>query len=347
MRLSIILFVTVFFSTVSASAQKWDQSPFKTQSFGSQSVSRVESSTSGGNIVVTGGASETKVEVFVQAANRKLGQDLSAAALEERIRQDYELEVSLSSGVLVAKAKAKTRNMDWKRSLSISFKIYVPSNVNSKLLTSGGNIVLSNLKGTQDFTTSGGNLELSSLRGSVKGVTSGGNIVISNSNDEINLSTSGGNVVAENCNGNIDLTTSGGNVEVRGMGGKVTASTSGGNVMAESITADLGASTSGGNIRLKGLSGSVEASTSGGKMEVDIAKLGKYIKLTNSAGNIEVSLPKDRGMDLDVRADRVKVEVLNNFNGKTERDLIDGRINGGGVPVTIRGGSGRVSLKFN
>lgn len=217
MRLSIILSVTVLFITVSATAQKWDQSPFKIQSFGSQSVSRVESSTSGGNIVIAGGASETKVEVFVQASNRKLGQDLSIAAIEERIRQDYDLEVSLSSGILVAKAKAKTRNMDWKRSLSISFKIYVPSNVSSKLLTSGGNIVLSDLKGTQDFTTSGGNLDLSSLKGNVKGVTSGGNITISNSSDEINLSTSGGNVLAENCNGNIDLSTSGGNVEVRRM----------------------------------------------------------------------------------------------------------------------------------
>lgn len=344
-RKNVLLFFALFVS-VSLSAKKWDQTPYKTQSFGSQSVTRVESSTAGGNIVVTGGTGETRVEVFVQASNFKLG-GLSNAEIDERIKQDYDLDVTLSGGVLTAKAKSKERNLNWKRSLSISFKIYVPSNVSSKLGTSGGNIVLSNLNGTQDFTTSGGNLDLSGLKGKLKGITSGGNIKLVNSSDDINLSTSGGNVTAEDCKGTLDLSTSGGNVEMRRLGGKVTATTSGGNVVAENITGDLGASTSGGNVRLRDLSGSVEASTSGGHMSVAIVKLGSYVKLSNSGGNIEVQLPKEKGMDLDIRADKVKVDFLNNFNGKMEDDRIDGRLNGGGVPVTIRGGSGRVSLKLN
>lgn len=334
------------FVALSLSAQKGDQSPYKTQSFGTQSVNRVESSTAGGNIVVTGGSGETRVEVFVQSSNYKIG-GLSKVEIDERLSQYYELEVALSGGVLTAKAKSKERNMNWKKALSISFRIYVPSNVNSKLLTSGGNIVLTKLNGTQDFTTSGGNLELSELKGKLKGATSGGNIRLVNSSDDINLTTSGGNVTAEDCKGNLDLSTSGGNVEMFRLSGKVTATTSGGNVVAENITADLGASTSGGNVRLKDLSGSVDASTSGGHMSVAIARLGSHVKLSNSGGNIEVQLPKDKGMDLDIRADKVKVDVLKNFSGKMEDDQINGRLNGGGVPVTIRGGSGRVSLKLN
>src|SRR5947208_365520 len=86
---------------------------------------------------------------------------------------------------------------------------------NVKVETSGGNISLTSLAGTQDFTTSGGNLNIDHLTGHIKGRTSGGNITLSDLKDDIDLSTSGGNINAGNANGDIRLSTSGGSLTLR------------------------------------------------------------------------------------------------------------------------------------
>ena len=76
---------------------------------------------------------------------------------------------------------------------------------------------------------------------------------------------------------------------------------------------------------------------------VQITELGKFVKISNSAGSIDVELP-NKGMNLKVSGSKIKTPNLNNFTGSVEDDEIDGKLNGGGVPVTIRAGSGRVTL---
>ncbi len=84
------------------------------------------------------------------------------------------------------------------------------------------------------------------------------------------------------------------------------------------------------------LSCSLEASTSGGSIDVEVSQLGKYITLHNSGGSIDLQIPKDKGLDLDLSASRIKTGTLTNFSGKLEDDEIKGKLNNGGIPVTIR-----------
>ncbi|MBA2562427.1 MAG: hypothetical protein H0V14_05840 [Chitinophagaceae bacterium] len=324
-----------------------DKEPFLTKSFSKESIKNVNVETSGGSIYVTGdGGSQSRVEVYIQQNNYK-GNDLSKEEIQRRLNEDYQLSIDVNNNKLTAIAKPKIRNMNWKKALNISFKVFVPQNVSTELATSGGSIELKNLSGEQDFSTSGGSLSIDNLSGNIKGRTSGGSIHLANSKDEIDLQTSGGSIEAKNCTGNIKLDTSGGSLQLNALKGNIRAHTSGGNVDGNNISGELISHTSGGNIDLNDLSCSLETSTSGGNIDVSIKELGKYITINNSGGNIDLKIPKNKGVDLKLYANKIKTDALNNFTGKSDDDEISGTLNGGGIPVTVKSGSGRINLSFN
>jgi hypothetical protein len=339
----ILLLLTGFGFTVSAQFNS-EKEPYLTKSLSNEAVKKVSMETTGGNIsVLSAGSSDSRLEVYVQSNNGK-NSSLSKDEIKKRMEELYDLEISVSDNKLTAKAEPKHKNMDWKRSLSISFKAYVPSSVSTDLSTSGGNITLKGISGTQNFTTSGGNLNIEDVSGKIKGRTSGGNLNLRNLKDDIDLTTSGGNVDADNCTGNIKLTTSGGSLNLKDLKGHINASTSGGNVRGTDIGGELIANTSGGSIVLKELTCSLETSTSGGNIDVSIKEFGEYCKISNSGGNIDLSIPKNKGADLKLSAEKIKTSGLENFSGTKDDDSIKGKLNGGGVPVTVSTGSGNIYL---
>lgn len=342
-------FLLLLFAGVVSTAQtKTDSEPFLVKSFANESLKSAEAETSGGNITVTGAAaSEARVEVYVRGNNyRNSDGRLSKEEIQKRLDDYYDLDVSVANGNVMAKARQRHNNMDGKKSLSISFRIFVPQTVSTDLRTSGGNIELSNLSGAQKFTTSGGNISLDNMSGKSKGSTSGGNIYVTRSKNDVSLSTSGGNINAEDCTGLLNLSTSGGNLKLSRLNGDIEATTSGGNVEGETIEGTLSAHTSGGNIHLEDLACRLETSTSGGHIDVAIKNLSKPVTITNSGGNINVQLPKGVAADLDLRGRNMTSVKLDSFSGSVEDNQIRGKLNGGGTPVTVHAGDGRVSLTF-
>jgi len=330
-----------------AQAQSGRTPPFLSKSIASESVQSLESQTSGGNIAVYGvPAAEARVEVYIYSNHGN--DDISREEIQKRLDEQYNLTVSVTDHRLTASARPKERNgsMNWRKGLSISFKIYVPVSCSSVLRTSGGNIALKKLSGTQDFKTSGGNLDIDGLTGKIMGRTSGGNIDISDSKEDIDLTTSGGNIDATHCEGNIRLGTSGGNLTLRLLKGMIRSNTSGGNVTGEEIDGELQTRTSGGNIRLRDLTCSLGASTSSGNLDVSFRQLGKFLTLSNSGGDINVQIPGDKGIDLRAYAEKVKISSLSNFKGDSDEHHVEGTVNGGGIPVRIDGSGGRINLNF-
>ena len=337
------LLTLLFFAFASCAVMAQNQ-PYLSKSFSGQNISRVVSETSGGNIMVESSATpHVDVDVKGNGKNSRLSND----EIKSKLENDYDLTVAVNNGTLTATAKPKHRINNWKDGLSVSFHIYVPSNVSTKLNTSGGNIALSGLSGDQDFATSGGNLELKALGGKIKGRTSGGNIYFKDCKDQLNLSTSGGNIMGKDCSGEVNLTTSGGSIQIKDMNGNIDASTSGGNVEAESIKGELAAHTSGGNISLQKLNCSVKTSTSGGNIDVSIETAGKYVSISNSGGHVKLSIPKNTGMDLKLTAVKISTQNLQNFNGTNSNDKIFGTVNGGGIPVMVDAGGGNLEVVFD
>lgn len=244
-------------------------------------------------------------------------------------------------------AKPKRHFKDWKRSLSISFKIYAAKDAALDLSTSGGNINLAGLSGDKVFRTSGGNLVLSDLSGKSKGETSGGNIILKNSKDIFNLRTSGGNIQAENSSGDIDISTSGGNILVENLKGSVKVKTSGGNIKCESVEGELLASTSGGNVSLQNLDCSLKTSTSGGNIDVTMKGVGNYVSISNSSGRVRLQIPKESVVDLKLSGMKISTGNMEHFKGSISKEDVDGSLNGGGVLVKIDASSGNIDLGFN
>ncbi len=338
-----LLFFLIAVLQLSLNAQKSGK-PFMTKSLSNESIKDVEVETSGGSISVSGVAvTEARVEVYITSNNNK---ELTNEEIQQRLNDKYNLDVSVANNKLTAIARQKEKINDWKKALNISFKVFVPKNVSTDLSTSGGSISLNNLSGQLKFSTSGGSLDLDNVSGNVDGRTSGGSIDLRNSKDDIELSTSGGSIDAKNCEGKLRLSTSGGSLDLKDLKGDIRATTSGGGIHGSDIEGELIAHTSGGSIHFNDLACSLETSTSGGNIAVSMKALGKYIKISNSAGNIDLTLPKDKGLDLDLSASKIKTDQLSNFNGKMDDDNVNGKLNGGGVPVRVDAGSGKISLSL-
>lgn len=320
------------------------KSLYMTKTLTGESIKNIEMQTSGGSLSVESVAgSEARLEVYIKGNN---GGDLSNDEIKQRLEEKYDLTVTTGNNKLTAIAKTKSKISDWKRALNISFKAYVPKNVSTDLSTSGGSISLTGISGNQDFSTSGGSLNVEGVSGKINGRTSGGSIHLNNSTDDIELTTSGGSITAKNSSGKIRLTTSGGSLNLEDLKGDVKATTSGGGIRGGKISGELSAHTSGGSINLDDLACSLETSTSGGHIDVAITSLGKYVKIHNSGGNIDITMPRGKGLDLDLSANRIKTNALSNFNGRADDDRIAGKMDGGGIPVDVKSGSGRISIAF-
>jgi hypothetical protein len=336
-----IIFIAMLCFTNILLAQNDNEKPYTVKKYPSATIKNLEVNTSGGGITVQGGSeSETIVEVFIKTNNSR---DNSKEEIESRL-ENYILSYTQVDNSLKISAKQKNSNMNWRKSLNISYRIYTPKNINTKLNTSGGGINLNNLKGNLGFQTSGGGLSLTTLSGKINGHTSGGGITMTNLHDQVNLSTSGGGITAKNSTGNILLKTSGGGLNLAYLKGKINATTSGGGVDAEHISGELITSTSGGSIDLDDISGNIKASTSGGGIKANISSIDDYMNLSASAGNITVDMPMSKGMDLDISAMRISHTKLNNFDGEVDKDRIVGKLNGGGAKVRINAGVGNVSI---
>jgi hypothetical protein len=123
-----------------------------------ESIKDVDARTQGGSIFFFFlSTTDARIEVYITSNNGREN-SLSKEEIQKRLSEDYEFSITASGGKLTAISKVKHNDMNWKRALSISYKIFVPQNVSTDLSTSGGSISLLNLSGTQDFRTSGGSL---------------------------------------------------------------------------------------------------------------------------------------------------------------------------------------------
>ena len=347
MKTYLTLFIVACQSVVALAQDREDKTPYLTKSLANDAISSVIVTTSAGGISVSGESGQApRVEVYIKGNN---GRELSKEEIKKRLEEDYDMDISVNGHELNAVVKRKHEFSDWKNSMSISFKIYVPEHVSTNLKTSGGGIMLDNLKGNETFTTSGGGLELNKLSGTIHGRTSGGGIDVSNSSDDIDLVTSGGGIIAKHCDGNIKLRTSGGGLILENLKGTINAHTSGGVVEGRNIEGELVTGTSGGGIDLKEMNCSLEAATSAGNLNAQMTQVGKYLRLSASSGDIDLELPLKQGLDLDLRGGSINQNPSNisGFTGEWNKNHIRGSVNGGGVPVDANASGGDIHVKFN
>ncbi|MCL7988108.1 DUF4097 domain-containing protein [Sphingobacterium sp. lm-10] len=319
-----LILTTLFFVSLFGLQAQQKNLSYTQKKFSASSIKSLDASTVGGSIRVEGTSGEASVDVILNPNGNKL---LSGNGdLKSLFEKEYDLELGMKGGTLVAKVKRKS-GRSGNNPLSVSYIIHVPTKVTSQVKTAGGSISMSNLTGDQNFATSGGSLTLTSLNGNINGRTSGGSITAKSSKGTIQISTSGGSITMEQLNGTI------------------VAKTSGGSITGKQVVGKLDASTSGGSIKLENSEGDIQAATSGGSVTASLTKITNPVRLSTSAGSINLSLPKG-GYDLDLSGNKVNIDNLQNFSGSTKRDKVKGSVNGGGHSVTATTSAGSVNLNW-
>ena len=221
--------------------------------------------TDAGNIAVEGtGANEVSILVELHGAERDI--------------QKYSIDAFEKEGGVEVHGKAERSSWFhfWDNfDVDIQFTIRVPHEYAATLNTSGGNIVISKIKGRLDGETSGGDITLADIDGPVSMETSGGNLHAERIVGNITMETSGGNVKVSDVKGDVDVGTSGGEVHIGMVEGKIRAESSGGDIVVSMKNENHGvfAETSGGNIEINvpaTISATVDASTSGGEVSCDL-----------------------------------------------------------------------------
>ncbi len=337
---SIIFFLFVSFI---ATAQKDEKSPYMVKTFTASAIKNLKMNTSGGGLSVVGTTEpEARIEVYVQP-NQNRDNIISKEDLEERLK-NYEINITLEGDVLVVKSRSRSNNWGPK-SLSISFKAFVPEKITTDLNTSGGSISVKGITGNAIGRTSGGSISVIKCKNKMALRTSGGSISADNCSGDISLTTSGGSISAADLDGTIDLTTSGGNIILDNLKGKTVAVTSGGSIKATELRGESMVKTSGGSITLHEIFGTLDAATSSGSLDAEIMELGKSLDLSVSSGSMNVRMPLNKGMNLDCAAQKVNIEGLKNFDGEIDKAFVKGKLNGGGIPISMKVSSGNLTVR--
>ncbi len=302
--LALIAILLSFFSGVDAQNER---DAYRTELFQTSATPIVNVSTMGGFVNVYGhDQDEVKVQMFVQRGGRYLSpSDTDLSEFEILIEQDGN-RVTASA---THEGTGWSRVFRTNRPLSVSFKVYVPT------------------ESVVDARTSGGSMSAEDLA------------------NELKLRTSGGSVSAKNVHGEVDLHTSGGSVNINNLSGNIFARTSGGSINADRLVGNAELRTSGGTINIKNSAAKISARTSGGSINAHLLRFNDDVELRTSGGNIRIELPDSDHFDLDLSGNRVQTE-LRNFTGSSERNKITGRIGNGGPKVSARTSGGSVTLRY-
>lgn len=204
--------------TLVPAALAQNEKPYATKELPGATIKEVELSTSGGSLTIVHEPGATpRIEVFVKGNNWK--SELSKSELDNLLSK-YEVVTEMQGNKLVGKAKKVSDKSNYKNSLSISFKVYAPANVQTTTSTSGGSIHLQGIEGKHLLGTSGGSIHLERVKGEVKGATSGGSIHLANSDVNGELATSGGSISASYNKGQMKMNTSGGSIKLENLDGQ-------------------------------------------------------------------------------------------------------------------------------
>ncbi|PSK83177.1 DUF4097 domain-containing protein [Prolixibacter denitrificans] len=300
--------------------------PTITKTFELNQPGTLNSQSSGGGIVVEG---TDQNKVVVQAFVRKNGKILSPTdpSLAD-VLKDFNLDIQKNGSVITANVERK-RNFKFWNNVGISLKIIVPKEMSCNIASSGGGLKISDVDGTHDLASSGGGIRIENVTGTTKASSSGGGVQAINQNGDARLSSSGGGVTLDEGHGNVYARSSGGGVRLKNVHG------------------DVDASSSGGGVTVTGETGAIRATSSGGSVHVNISNLSKKLYLASSGGGVDATIQNgDKlGMDLDLKSDRVYID-LQNFSGTSEKDRVKGTMNGGGIPVYMHASGGNVNVKF-
>ncbi|MEE8585072.1 MAG: DUF4097 family beta strand repeat-containing protein, partial [Acidobacteriota bacterium] len=210
--------------------------------------------------------------------------------------------------------------------------------------TMGGSLTLENVSGEARLTTMGGEIRLtdSDLDGFLK--TMGGKVTFRDVVGDVEGSSMGGNVRYQNVRrrsgefasprgeavegtgaDTVQISTMGGSIEVDEAPQGANLHTMGGSIHIANASRFVKAKTMGGDIEIEDSEGWIQATTMGGDIVVSVMPGSRGdIELVSMSGDIELRVPADFSMDLDLqiaytRNSSKSYRIVSDFNFRQEQ----------------------------
>ncbi|TVP50542.1 MAG: hypothetical protein EA341_07300 [Mongoliibacter sp.] len=283
--------------------------PYISETFDIDGLAQLEMKTAGASIHVdVWEYDQVLVEVFVTRNGKVL--NVNDPEVMEKLEEfDFEIYQENQKVLVAMRSKSRTAWNMGRNQLSFTFQIHVPERTSADLRSAGGSISLSGLDGDHSLVSSGGSISIL------------------------------------DCAGQFDAKSSGGSFRVEHFVGSMDVSSSGGSVRVDDFVGSLIINSSGGGLNLNDIAGSLIANSSGGSIKANLLSLEGQVSLKSSGGGISATLPGGEGLDLDLRGTSSKLR-LENFIGEIKGNTVKGKLNGGGIPVTMASSGGSVKLDF-
>jgi DUF4097 and DUF4098 domain-containing protein YvlB len=317
----LLLCLLAFFATVSL-GQEFDYS-FK-ETYEVSTPAKLDLSSFDGDLdIIPSDGNKILVYYIAKKGGRRL--KINRAELEKDIIID--VDHTKNDLRISVRTRHENRGFSFDMSMGVAFKVYVPKDISCNLRTSDGSISLEKLNGDQSCKTSDGAINISTVAGDVYGRTSDGDVHIKQIKGPVDVGTSDGTITLSAIAGNVDATTSDGNIKL------------------DRVKGNIAVRTSDGYIDFHEISGSFKASTSDGSIKGNVVDLKNELTLKTSDGNIDVTIPSQLGLDLDIKGESLDVP-FKNFSGKFDEKHVRGQANGGGIPVVLSTSGGNVTLHY-
>lgn len=257
-----------------------------------------------------------------------------------------------------------SKRHSWRRSwggddenYSVNIVAKLPTEFNISSGSAAGGVSARGLKGDVELSTGGGGIDVLNCEGYIELSTGGGSIDVENVQGDISISTGGGGISIYDSESDrrARLSTGGGGIDIRDCTGYFSATTGAGGVDVRDHTGPLKLNTGAGSIDVSMIEGEINANTGTGSIDLEIEKPSKSaseIELSTGIGSIDVILPAD--IEANVYAEshgaRSTRQIRSDFDLDIDVDRHEvirarGEINGGGVPIRLESGRGRISIR--
>ena len=164
-------------------------------------------------------------------------------------------------------------------------------------------------------------------------------------NSTVDARTGSGALSVAGVTGAVDARTGSGRARVANVAGDVTARTGSGSIEIDAVGGDVNARTGSGSIRIDGIDAALRARTGSGGIRVAGSPGGGW-DLDTGSGSIRIDLPDDAAFEIDARTGSggVRSDHPVTVEGEMRRGRLRGTVRGGGPRLTLRTGSGGITL---
>lgn len=172
-------------------------------------------------------------------------------------------------------------------------------------------------------------------------------------NIDLQARTADGALIVNGISGELDLHTSDGSLDASGVSGALRITAGDGSVQVRDASGTLESHSSDGSVHIAGKFSGVQIKTADGSLDFTLepgARLTTASSIESSDASVVVHLPHSLAADVDIHTGDGRVNCQlpltmegYNSNGSSHHGL-RGKLNGGGVPLTIRTNDGNVTI---